>query len=71
MRYTCLRHQGTGAFYHFAPKPTGVLPGPDKNRDTFCFFFVQAKKKKKEMRITELNRLITKQSSNTLLSYTL
>ena len=51
MRYTCLRHQGTGAFYHFAPKPTGVLPGPDNNRDTFLFLFCASKKEREKIRI--------------------
>ena len=61
MRYTCLRHQGTGAFYHFAPKPTGVPPGNGLfiiAGFTFLFLFVQAKKKERKLEF--LNALKTK-----------
>ena len=54
------RHQGTKALHHFAPKLIGKLPGnglfiivPIKIGTLFCFFFVQAKKKREKIRITE------------------
>ena len=49
------RHQGTKALHHFVQQPTGVLPGnglfiivPIKIGTLYCFFFVQAKRKKRK-----------------------